>query len=264
MISIVGQIGTSLGQLPDGATGTFTGESNESGTYSKTDSDTFWILMKIGATNAAYLAVDGGSYTLELDGAAIGSPQGGKYASTVSFTDSTNWTITTTIAGTSCSTSEPRGPQNLQLKVSKAGSLWTGKAMIYAPRWAIWNPEPTCSSTPTTDTSFNMYSDFVADNTVAKMNVYTAKSDKTAIASYPIAQFCTEYSSLCTGGVFGAETPASYLNPVCVTASSGTANWNSNCSAQDAASTVSAASFGSSSDWIQPNEFQNYSITVGP
>ncbi len=264
MITVVGQIGTSLGELPDGATGDFSGESGDTGSYSKTDSDTFWILMKINGTNAAYLAVDGGSYTLELDGVAVGNASGGKYASTVNYVDSTNWTITATIAGATCDQTEVRGPENLQIRVTKAGALWTGKAMIFAPRWAIWNPDPTCASTPSAATSFNMYSDFVADNSVAKMNVYTAKSDKTSITSYPIAGFCTEYSSLCTGGVFGAETPASYLSPVCVTASSGAASWNSNCSAQDASSTVPAASFGSASDWIQPNVFQTQTITVGP
>ncbi len=264
MITVVGEIGTSLGELPDGATGDFRGESGDTGSYSKTDSDTFWILMKVNGTNAAYLAVDGGSYTLELDGPAIGNASAGKYASTVNYVDSTNWTITATIAGASCDPLEVRSPQNIQIQVSKAGALWTGKAMIFAPRWAIWSPEPTCASTPSTATSFNMYSDFVADDNVAKMNVYTAKSDKTTITSYPIAGFCTEYSSLCTGGVFGAETPASYLSPVCVTASSGAANWNSNCSAQDASSAVPSASFGSPSDWIQPNVFQTQSITVGP
>lgn len=261
---IVAAVGGALGELPDGASGTFEAEDGRTGEYTKTNSENYTFTILSGATKLAYIQVTGTTYLLEMDFGGLGEEGGGKYEATVAYTAADNWTMTVMHSGGACRTDDPRAPQNVRLIVGKSGALWTGKVMLYSPRWAQFSPDPTCGDTVADTTSFNMYSDFVADAVVAKMSVYVANSTRTDVASRPISAFCTEYPSLCPGGsVFIAETPASYANPACITAATGAATWNSNCSSAPGGTAVSAASYDATA-WIEPATFKTSTTVVGP
>lgn len=271
LTTIVSSVGSQLGHLADGASGSTSGDSLNI-QYSKTDSDT-WSLTLVNASTsqtAAYISVDGGLYTLELNFANMpaepNTPTQGSYSSVISYTDANTWSITSTMLDSECQSDDVRAPQNVSIVMSKADGLWKGKAMLYHPRWASFSPDPTCSTTPTDAIGLNMYSDFVGDGTVAKMNVYMLKRTRAAneITSHPLSDICTEYPSICSSGNIGSETPTSYPNSVCVEASTGDSNWNSSCSSISGGAAVSSASFGASSDWVAPSSFYNMSITVGP
>lgn len=260
---IVGNVGGALGQLPDGASGTFQSDNGRTGEYTKTNADNYSFTILSGATKLAYVKVTGTTYLVEIDFAGMGETTGGKYEAEVVYTAADSWSMTVMFTGAACKTDDVRAPQNIRLKVTKSGALWTGKVMLYSPRWAQVNPDPTCADTVTAAKTFNMYSDFVADATVAKMSVYVGTNQTTNIAAKPISAFCTEYGSLCTGGVFIAETPANYANPACITAATGSATWNSNCSGVSGGTAVSAASYDATA-WIEPATFKDSTTVVGP
>ncbi len=264
--SVISEIGQGLGQLPDGASGSRT-EDGETIEYSKTSGTVWSFTLKRGSTTFAYIGVNGSTYTLEIDLAEAGEDDGafGKFESVVQYTDENNWSLTNTMLGGECSADDVRAPQNVRIVMAKAGGLWKGKAMMYHPRWAVFSPEPTCATTPDDDTALNLYSDFVGDNEVAKMNVYMLKRTRAAneITSHPLSDFCNEYA-LCSGGVLGSETLSNYPNSVCIESDSGDGIWNSDCSAQASSdSNVPTATFGSASDWVAPTAFFGLDITVG-
>lgn len=265
---IVSEIGTNLGQLDDGASGTVS-ETGMTINYSKTDSDTWSVTLinNVSSNTAAYVSVDGSAYTLEIDfsEADDDSASVGKYQALVNFTNGNTWDLTATMVGAACSDDDVRAPQNVKIRMEKASGLWKGKAMLYHPRWAEFSPDPTCSSTPSDTNGLNMFSDYVGDNTVAKMNVYMLKRTRAAneITAHPLSDICSEYA-ICSSGSIGVETPASYPNSACILASNGDATWNTDCSTEAPASDVSSASFGSSSDWIAPSDFYGLDINVGP
>ncbi|WP_409478687.1 hypothetical protein [Pseudobdellovibrio sp. HCB154] len=270
--SIVSGVGAQLGQLEEGASGTV----NEDGMileYSKTDSLNWSITIRNASNSniAVYVLVANNSYTLELNFANFppedGAPTQGSYQSIIDYTDADTWSMTSTMLDSECNPDDVRAPQNIRIAMSKGSGLWKGKAMLYHPRWAEFSPDPTCATTPSDANGLNMFSDFVGDNTAAKMNVYMVKRTRAAnaITSHPLSDICNEYVGICDGGgQIGTETPASYPNSVCVEASNGAANWNSDCSAVTGGSSVAAASFGPAGDWIAPSSFYNMSITVGP
>jgi hypothetical protein len=268
---LASNIGSALGDIEDGTSGSFT-DVDGIVEYNKTDSSNWTVTLKNASTSnvAVYVSIASGTYTLEFDMANLppedGAPTQGKYQTVINFTDENTWDMTSTMLNQECNADDVRAPQNIRIKMSKASGLWKGKAMLYHPRWAQFSPDPTCATTPSDSIGLNMYSDFVADHAVAKMNVYMVKRTRALndIVSHPLSDICNEYAGLCSGGTLGAETPASYPNSVCVEASDGDANWNSDCSAAPSGTTVSAASFGASSDWIAPSSFYNYDVTVGP
>ncbi|MGE0634292.1 MAG: hypothetical protein AB7O96_17890, partial [Pseudobdellovibrionaceae bacterium] len=261
--SIITQIGAGLGQIADGATGSGDGDDGETFTYSKTDSDTWSITITKNSTVTTYIDVNGSTYTLEADASAEGDGAFGKIQIVVTYTDADTWELTTTMLGGACSDDDVRAPSNFRIHMELADGLWKGKAMMYMPRWAESNP--TCASTPDDVNGFNLYSDFVGDADVAKMNVYAMTRNESTVTGFPLSDFCTEFPGMCTGGSVGSETPADYDNSVCIETGESTGTWNSSCTAQaPASSAVPAATFGDASDWVAPNDFYDMTITVGP
>lgn len=263
---MVTQIGSGLGQLPDGASGQVTTEDGQIIIYSKASAEQWSFEMRTAAgVPLAYVSIVGGVYTLEMDSAASGE-QGAtaKFSSILSFTDSDTWTMTSTIVGMACDANDARAPQNFRIVMNREGALWTGKSMMYLPRWANVG-SVNCSSTSDDDKDANIYSDFVADETAARMAVYALKRTRGAneISSHPLSQICTEFSPLCGGGsTLGSETPSNYPNPVCIPASTGAGSWNNDCGG--VSTTIQSASFGPSTDWLAPSSFHGLTISVGP
>lgn len=269
--SVVGQIGAVLGNLEDGASGSST-EEDMIVEYSKTDASNWSLILRNAQTSniALYVSVASSVYTLEFNVANMppepGAPTQGVFQAVINYTDANTWSMTSTMLDAECSADDVRAPQNVRIAMAKADGLWKGKAMLYHPRWAEFSPDPTCATVPSDNNGLNMFSDFVGDHVAAKMNVYMVKRTRSVldIVSHPLSDICNEYAGICSGGNIGAETPANYPNSVCVEASDGSSNWNSDCSAVTGGASVAAASFGPAGDWIAPSSFYNMSITVGP
>lgn len=262
---IVADIGTRIGPIADGATGTYAGADGQTGEYTKTNADTYTVLIKKNGVNAVYVSVNGATYRMKVDWALVAPDQGitGVYQFDIDYTGEEQWSVLTSGYGTSCDSSSVRQPQSFRVKMSRDGSLWRGKGMAYAPRWAVFNPDPTCATTPTDANGMALYADLVGDAAATKYSFSTLKRTRgTAdIATTPISAFCTEFSSLCTGGNFSGETPASYSGFVC-TVPSGARTWGSSCASQSA--TVAAASFGPTEDWTAPSDLAALTLTVSP
>lgn len=262
---MITSVGGALGDLQDGSSGQTTNSEGQIIVYSKTSASVWSVWLKTGSgVPVAYFASADNVYTLEFDAAQAEDGSVGKFASTLTYTSDDTWSMTSTIAGAACRDEDARAPQNISIVMKRAGQMWTGKTMMYLPRWAK-NGNPVCSDSVTDAIATNIYSDFVGDNSAAKMSVYMLKRTRAAneIASHPISDMCNEFN-LCTSGQLGSETLANYPNPVCIPATTGDATWNSDCTGVSGASTVQAASFGPASDWVAPTDFHQIAIDVGP
>lgn len=260
---IVSEIGTNLGSIPDGGSGTVT-DGDETIYYSKNSSTDFSILMKQSGSSAGYVDVSGSQYTIQLDLANMpdddgnGGEQTGKVDINVTYTDDETWSITVFIAGMACQANDPRAPERVSIQISRANGLWTGKAMLYNGRWFSGISDtstPSCGIAESDAMSMNMYTDFVGNDTASRVSVYMmsrTKSGLTDIADFGMDSLSTNF------GIF-FDTSA-YSNPFCNSASNLTALWGNDCSSLD--TTVSSASYGASSGWIVPNIFYQETITL--
>ncbi|MBF0297896.1 MAG: hypothetical protein HQK51_04210 [Oligoflexia bacterium] len=282
---ILNKVGTEMGTVADGASATETLADSSTLTYSKTDANNFSVLLKdANATPAMYLSLANGVVTLKTsfqylpttirDNMGSDAPTTNeKIQVTLTYTDSDNWTIDSRVVGMACEASDTGAPSTIIIKVTKTNGVWNGKAMMYHPRWV--GSGITCDTTPSNTTAACIYSDFVANNTAAKSNVYLLARNETVVNdTYIINRWCTNYlaslynnnSSSCNGlfvnNSTGLGSSTDYVSPFCMDPSSGSpvATWNSTCSGVDA--TISSAAFGSSSDWILPSDIYSVNVTI--
>lgn len=283
---ILNKVGAEMGTVADGTAAT-TETLSDSSTliYSKTDTNNFSVLLKDpNGVPALYLSLASGVITLKTSlqyvPTVIRSALGGeaptsneKIQVTLNYTDSDNWTVDSRVVGLACEAGDVAAPSTIIIKVAKSNGIWTGKAMMYHPRWV--GSSLTCSTTPSDTIATCIYSDFVANNSAAKANVYMLARNVAAISStYSIERWCTNYTTSLYGGssttctdlyknsTTGLGSAADYTSPFCMDPSSGSpvATWNSTCSTLN--STVSASEFGSSSDWIVPSSIYSEEVTI--
>ena len=246
---IVGQVGSHLGNVADGDTGEQAIGDGSTVYYDKTDSTHYSILRKDAAgTSRTYITVSGQATTLQVAG-----PGGGNGPSDIqirlNFTDDDTWTLEFLGVAAPCNNDDVRAPERFRIAISRDGAVWTGKAMLYMPRWMDQNP--TCNTTPTDETSMLLYTDFVADDLAAKASIYMLQRDQVSLAdieNFGMDQICTNYPSIC-----GQSPPSlsEYQNPFCNAASTDVAVWSDDCTS--VSTTVGAAPFGLASDWTTPN-----------
>lgn len=273
IITMVSQVGTAIGDIPDG-TSSNASEGGMSISFSKTSNTNFQILGGDGTNSGMYLSVNGSSYTLQSDFSALDigeadAPTGGKLETVISYTDSDNWSLNTKMIDMPCDPTDVAAPQNIVIKITKANGVWTGKAMMYHPRWIGSN---TCATTPADNISINIYTDFVADDLVAKANVYMGQSSVDWSAAvktdYEVTDLCSNYGGALGGSCvndFMGGNAASVTVPFCNPASTNEAIWNTGAAyttCLTTSSTVQNASFGSSSDWINMNALKSETVTL--
>ena len=251
--TVVEEIGTALGDLPDGSAGTVT-EGAQTIHYSKTSATRFSILIEESAP-AAYFDINEGTYTLrfDLDNFSDSEGNAGQLDTTVSFTDDENWSVVLFLAGMDCDDSDPRAPERIHIRVTRAGTLWTGKAMFYSGRW-LADPV-SCDLEEEDDTSMNFYTDFIANDTAARASVYMmsrTKDDLSDIEDFGMDQLGDNFS------IPDDTTP--YVNPFCNPATTLDALWGDDCSSLDTA--LAAADYGPATDWILPSEFYLLDVTI--
>jgi hypothetical protein len=252
--SIISAVGTAMGNVEDGGSGTATWGAT-SVQYSKTTETDYSIILSANSTPIGYVDVNGNIYTVKMDldniseentGGAAGNIQ-----ATVTYTDENTWSIVFLLTGMACSESDVAAPERIQIQVDKASGLWAGKAMLYGPRW--FGNGLTCSSEATDATSMNFYTDFVGNDTAAKASVYMMQRDKNSLDDI------SDYGMDAIGNDFGGDTSA-YVNPFCNPANTLDALWGNTCSDFDA--TVSAADYSASTNWVTPYDFYQLAITI--
>ena len=144
---------------------------------------------------------------------------------TVNFTTSETWDVDVYFGNNVCDATDPKGPTKARLKVGLANNLWTGKAMLYSPRWeAPGAAAITCASGLS---EIAMYTDYVGNSTSSKASLYlipASNSNLTSIVDLELHDFCTNFASYC-GGPGEPATVAPYSNPFCSTGPSTSPTW---------------------------------------
>ncbi|MFH1223866.1 MAG: hypothetical protein V1647_05950 [Pseudomonadota bacterium] len=261
-------IGSSLGELADGATGTAAGPNGTQVQYTKTDSTHYTVLITANGTGAGYINVAGSDITVKMDFSAMGETDSnalGNLDGTFNYTDSNNYTATVTMSDVPCNANDVGGPRNVRVIVTKTAGLWTGYSMLYHPFWGGDHAGYTCSTTETDATEALVYSNFVGNNTAAKVNTYMMKrtlSDTTfqnSLANYSLNNICsTDPTIFSDGCAYAPTTMATFINSFCNPASTLVATWNSDCTGVEA--TVQATSFPTGG-WTTPSTFYNIETT---
>lgn len=254
-------IGSSLGQLNDGSSGT-SGDGKI--TWNKTSS-TVWSTLFRGASNAsqAYISINGNTYTLKVDQSVDPtSPKNQHIEAVVTFTNSNSWSVDVFFSNLECDSSDPGAPNKFQLKLNFDGSLWTGKAMLYSGRWKSPGSTVTCGTTYGSS-EIAMYTDYVGNDTSTKASLYlipASTSSLVTIGNFDLNDFCTNF----TGSCGGVNQPTSgyltaYPNPWCTTGPGTSPTWNNACTAN---ANVNSASYSSPSLWTIPNALKSKSVSL--
>lgn len=263
---LVSSIGGALGQIPDGNSGT---SENGKISWSKSNSGA-WSVISRGTNNAsnAYISISSNVYTLKVDNSVSeNSPTNWKVEASVTYTDSETWDVTVFVSNTDCNSSDVGAPSKATIYVSKANGLWSGKAMLYSPRWKKPNVTVTCNGTAAGTYEIAMYTDFVGNNTSTKAALYLIPASVSSLtnsnsSTYSINNFCTNFSDAC--GVTGGPTSSYFTtngiqNNWCTTGANTSPTWGNNCSSN---ASVSSASYSSDSIWIAPATLKLKDVTL--
>jgi hypothetical protein len=259
--------------LPSGSSGT--GEVIQGvGTldYKKTSSSVFSLLIKQTSTQTpiVYLDASENAYTIKSNISTMSEGESsGKIEIAVTFTNENTWSISVLLTDQDCEANDVRAPRSMRIIVNKADGIWKGKAQLYNGVWmTTGGSDPTCSTQPADSTSMNFYTDFVADDTAAKANVYMMPRDKnslTDIVNWGMDSFCTKFLSgvLDCANWYNSQNGANvleYKNPFCNPENTKVAVWNDSCGTYSSA--VSTADLGAASDWVTPYDFYQLSASV--
>ena len=249
---IASLIGASLGQIPDSNSGT---SVDGKISWNKTSGDVWSILMRgTGGDTLSYISINNGVYTLKFDmNKSEDTPINRQFETTVTYTGADNWSVDIFSFNGVCDALDPSDPSKVHIKISKAAGLWTGKAMLYFPRWKAPNTTVDCNTVGSTIT---MYTDFVGNDISTKAALYlipsTESGDLSNIATFDIPDFCTNFGSACGGaGEPTAGALAAYPNNWCTTGAGVNPTWGDNCAAN---APVSGASFSAGSNWTAPDD----------
>ena len=264
--TLAGGIGSALGQVPDGNSGT-SGDGKIS--WNKTNSDVWSILTRgAAAQTLAYFSVNSGTYTLKLNqNVNEDTPADQMIEAIVTFNTSDDWEVDVFFSNGVCDATDVTAPSKAHIKISKAAGLWTGKAMLYAPRWkAPGATSPTCSTIPGID-DVAMYTDFVGNDTSTKAALLILPSTENLVnnitsANYGLPQFCTHWPNSCDGGA--GELPNAtalnvYPNNWCTTGAGTNPTWGDDCTSNTA---VSAASYSAPANWTTPAILKTKTVSM--
>lgn len=224
-------------------------------------SSTAWqVLLHTAKGPFIYYNVDGGRYTVEV----YAANQPGTDTSMsdmrfiVDYTSDTQFKVDLFVIDSTCDDSDFRAPERTQIKIARAGDLWTGKSMLYMPRWRLANGSK-CSTAATDTSKAFMYTDFAGNDTNTTASLFFMPSSVSAvdqIANYPISNLCTTFNNVCVGGYgFGDPQPvSSRKNPFCTTQNAST--WDKACD------DVPVSSYSAASEWTVPGTLSTSTIAT--
>ena len=272
--SFISEVGSHLGSIPDGDSGVVTAEDGTVIHYDKV-SATDWDFLAVTSLGTFFdLSINGNVYALKMDSSNSNDAEDDEIVQlslVISYTDESNWSLTSIIAGFECNAEDVRAPERIKMIISRSGDIYTGKAMLYSPRWAYFDPDPTCSSTVDDNHSMSLYTDYVANDAAGKVKVYMMKrnvADISSIVNYPMSSLCDIFyenfgasdAAQCLAWLSGGDmSPVQYPNPFCTTGPD-QATWESDCTGVDA--TVQATDYGPSTDWTAPATLYTEEITL--
>lgn len=264
---LANSIGSALGKLDDGSTGT----SNDGKISWNKSSSTVWSILTYGTggNSVAYFSVNGGVYTLKMNANNDESdPKDQLLEATVTFNSADDWSVDVFFSNSVCDTGDVGSPSKAHIKLTKSSGLWAGKAMLYVPRWASPGTTLTCATAAGLPGSeITLYTDFVGNDTSTKAALYLIPATENtagipAIASYDLPDFCTNFASSCGGmGEPTAGALAAYPNNWCTTGAGTSPTWGDNCNTN---APVNAASFSSAALWTTPADLKVKSVTLPP
>lgn len=217
-------------------------------------------------TSLMYLDVTANIYQMKLDITSISAddkdPSTGVLQVGITFTDSDTWIVAAIVTGKDCEAQDVRAPSSFAVNVTKEGELWTGHAQMYNGVWQqgiTGGQQPSCSTQATDDLSMMFNTDFVANNTAAKANVYTTERNLATTAEisvHPLSKMCSDYL---VAGAGQADTTA-YANPFCNPDATDVAVWNDSCASQS--STVANTAFPGVAVFTTPSAFHTQAVTL--
>lgn len=261
--TLAGQIGTALGEVPDGNSGT---SADGKISWNKTSSEVWSILSRNSSSDTiAYFSVNNGVYTLKIDqNNAETGPLDQQIEAVITYNNESDWDVNVYFGNNECDSTDVDDPSKVRIKMSKSGGLWTGKAMIYVPRWQTpGDAAPTCATVAGTN-DIAMYTDFVGNHSSTKAALYLIPTTEsgTAYSAFDLPDFCTNFPGAC--GTNPGQIPPSfnfstYPNNWCTTGPNTTPTWGDNCVSNSA---VNAASFSAGSEWVAPSVLKAYSVTM--
>jgi hypothetical protein len=187
-----------------------------------------------------------------------------KVEASVDFTDADNWSVNVYFSNSVCDSPDPGAPSKAKIILSKASGLWTGKAMLYSPRWEAPGATVTCATSAGGANAIAMYTDFVGNDTSTKAALYlipATNNNLSSISSFGLPNFCTNFASSCGGAGQPANNAAlsGYANNWCTTGVGTSPTWGNDCSSNAA---VQAASYSNSSLWMTPSVLETYSFSL--
>lgn len=265
---IVNSAGAALGNVQDGQAGT---TENGKISWNKSNSNN-WSVLTRGKNNDSvlYVSVVNNVYTLKMDATSAETNSSTfKAEASVNYTDANNWTVDVFFSSDECSSSDPGAPSRVNIKLTRSNGLWTGKAMLYSPRWEKPNTSVTCNTTAGVN-ELAMYTEFVGNDSSTKAKLYLAPGSasnfaaQVASGNYELIDMCSTFSSggVCdvTGGPASAAlTQSAYGNPFCTTGPGTSPTWNNVCTGN---ATVNVASFSPASEWIEPATLKVKVVTL--
>ncbi len=259
------QIGSALGEVPDGNAGT---SADGKISWNKTSSDV-WSVISRNDSNAtvAYFSVNNGVYSLKVDANnSDDNPEDKQLEATVTYNSSSDWSVDVYFGNNECDATDVTDPSKIRVRMSKVSGLWTGKAMVYVPRWQTpGGSAPTCSTTSGTN-DIAMYTEFVGNHTSTKAALLMVPSTENTTgdltsANYSLPQFCSNFPAACGAGP--GQVPPTFLNTYtnnwCTTGPGTNPTWGDDCTSNSA---VSGASYSASSEWVVPSLLKVYSVTM--
>ena len=166
------------------------------------------------------------------------------------------------VTNTDCDPNDPSDPSKIAIKLTHSGGVWTGKAMLYFPRWKAPATGPSCLDTSGA-VDITMFTDFVGNDQSTKAVLFlipSAVSSLATVSDYSLDKFCTNFGSNC-GGMLEptAGALASYVNNWCTTGISTSPTWGEDCTSN---SVVQAASYSTAADWIMPDALKVKTVTM--
>lgn len=247
---MIEEVSTEIGALGVG-TGTVTKE-HASYTYNKTSDSEFSILGR-DSNNQPFIYVRAADMRYEVrsnfaklpDEVGSASDEVEAVQLNIDYTSANQWVLTVTLYMPGCDPNDVGKPEIIRLYVTKSGSLWKGKAMMYNPRWGGDN-EVNCETEPSDATAKCLYTDFVADDSAGKASVFILPrtiSDVNLITDYGI--------NVMNG---------SLTNPFCNPTQTMAAVWDNACS--DYSATVSTTDFGPATEWTTPSDLYQVDVAL--
>lgn len=271
---IVKDVALALKDTPNNSSGRVTLEDeNLVIEFQKTSFKKFQFLVISGIEPVGYVSADNGSYHIQFNISALEkddmNSKGGKIDIQVNYTDRKNWESQLAINDVLCDTFDPASPEAVSIGVQRQQGIWKGQTLLYSGIAAAPEADKSCDLAPSDENGVAIYTEFVANRSVAKAGMYLmkrTKADVSDIQNFGINSYCTNYPDNCLKMAHDLGTTQedltaylnTFVNPYCMRRGSKNVTFNDDCS--DVSADVANASYLPNASWMTPLDF--YQMTI--